>query len=1159
MLDLPRRSGKLMAANRGEIAIRIFRAANELGLRTVSIFAEEDRFSIHRFKADEAYQLDASKGPVGAYLDIEGIVTLAKQKGVTMIHPGYGFLSENAAFARACAREDIIFIGPSPDLLENMGDKTAARALAHSFHVPTLPGTEDPIVDPDQALTVAHEIGFPLIIKAAFGGGGRGMRVVEKPSQLAGLLAEAQNEALSAFGNAAVFLERYISRAKHIEVQILGDQHGNVVHLHERDCSVQRRYQKVVEVAPAVNLDPVVRKELCDAAVKLASGIGYDNAGTVEFLYDMDQNDWFFIEMNPRIQVEHTVTECVTGIDLVRSQILVAQGNSLFGEELAIPPQEEIPCIGYAIQCRITTEDPEKNFTPDYGRILNYRSAAGFGIRLDAASGDAGSVVTPYYDSMLVKLTAMGRNFPMACQRMDRALREFRIRGVKTNIPFLENVIADDTFRSGQAHTKLIDTKTELFHFKRRRDRATRALSYLSDITLNGNPTAKGWKPAAPMPKALVPNSLVIEHHAKVPRGSRDVLLELGPEKFAEWILAEKRLLITDTTLRDAHQSLIATRMRTFDMLRVAEAISHRIPELFSLEMWGGATFDSAMRFLNESPWDRLRRLREAIPNICFQMLFRGSNAVGYSNYPDNVVAGFVKHAADSGMDIFRIFDSLNYLPNMAVAMDAVRNHGKAVCEAAICYTGDITDPKRDKYSLKYYIAKAKELEKMGAHILCIKDMAGLCKPHAALDLVRALKQEIGIPVHFHTHDTSGINSASVLAAARAGVDIVDLAISSMSGSTSQPNLNSVAAALSDSERDPGLDFDSLNEFSDYWEQVLEFYQPFDSAPRSGTAEVYEHEMPGGQYTNLREQANAMGLGHRWREIARTYAEVNQLFGDIVKVTPSSKVVGDMCMCLVTRGMKAADVLQLKPGSFDFPESVIDMLSGGLGQPDGGWPVEVQKIVLGNRIPTTRRPGELAKPIDLEATRAELTQKYGQPATEDDLYSHLMYPQVYADFRAFLAKYDDLSGLPTPAFFYGLQIGEEIEVEIDTGKTLIIRLISIGEADSMGKRALFYELNGMPRESVVADKSLNSVSAAARLKGDGNDPAQACAPMPGMVTQVAVSPGQKVRAGDKLVILEAMKMLTTVSANADGIVKEILVKKGDQVDSDDLLVTLSLA
>ncbi|MEI7955657.1 MAG: pyruvate carboxylase, partial [Verrucomicrobiota bacterium] len=1129
----------------------------ELGLRTVSICAEEDRFSIHRFKADEAYPLDTSKGPVGAYLDIEGIVALAKQKGVTMIHPGYGFLSENAAFASACAREGIIFIGPSPELLENMGDKTAARALAHKFQVPTLPGTEEPITDLDEALLVAHDIGFPLIIKAAFGGGGRGMRVVEKPSQLADLLVEARNEALNAFGNPAVFLERYISRAKHIEVQILGDQHGNVVHLHERDCSVQRRYQKVVEVAPAMHLDPSVRNQLCDAAVKLARGIGYNNAGTVEFLYDMDRNDWFFIEMNPRIQVEHTVTECVTGIDLVRSQILVAQGHPLFGEELAIPPQDQMPCIGFAIQCRVTTEDPEKNFAPDHGRILNYRSAAGFGIRLDAASGDAGSVITPYYDSMLVKITAMGRDFPMACQRMDRALREFRIRGVKTNIPFLDNVISNKTFRAGQAHTRLIDTQPELFRFRPRRDRATRTLAYISDITLNGNPTVRGWKPAAAQPKVRVPDSLVSAHHAAIPSGSRNLLQELGPEAFAQWILAQTHLLITDTTLRDAHQSLIATRMRTHDMLRVAEVISHRVPQLFSLEMWGGATFDTAMRFLSECPWARLQRLREKIPNICFQMLFRGSNAVGYSNYPDNVVAGFIHHAAESGMDIFRIFDSLNYLPNMKVAMEAARTHGKVLCEAAICYTGDINDEKRDKYSLQYYVEKAKEVERMGAHILAIKDMAGLCKPLAAHKLITALKQEIQIPIHFHTHDTSGLNAASVLAAANAGVDIVDLAIASMSGSTSQPNLNSVAAALAKTERDPGLDFDSLNDLSDYWEGVLAFYKPFDSAPRAGSAEVYEHEMPGGQYTNLREQANSMGLGHRWREISRTYAEVNQLFGDIVKVTPSSKVVGDMCMFLVTRGIKAADVPNLKPGAIDFPESVIDMLAGGLGQPDGGWPTDVQKVVLGNRKATTKRPGELAEPVDLEGTRTALATKLGRPANDDDLYSHLMYPQVFADFTAFQAKYDDLSSLPTPAFFYGLHIGEEIEIEIDPGKILIIKLISIGEADTAGRRALFYELNGMPRESVVFDNSIKATSSARRIKGESSNQAHACAPMPGMVTEVAISVGQQVKAGDKLVVLEAMKMLTTVCAGCDGTIVEVLVQKGDPVDSDDLLAKLA--
>ncbi|MGB1129362.1 MAG: pyruvate carboxylase, partial [Haloferula sp.] len=845
----------------------------------------------------------------------------------------------------------------------------------------------------------------------------------------------------------------------------------------------------------------------------------------------------------------------VTGIDLVRSQILVAKGFALDSPEIAIPAQEDIPCNGYAIQSRITTEDPTKNFAPDYGRILNYRSAAGFGVRLDAGSGDAGSVITPFYDSMLVKLTTMGSSFDIACQRMDRALREFRIRGVKTNIPFLENVIADPTFRAGDAHTKLIDSKPELMEFTPRRDRATKLLSYLSDITVNGNDTAKGWKPSAPILQPRVPN-VAEDPTSQAGERSREKLLELGPEGFSKWILERKRLLITDTSMRDAHQSLIATRMRTRDMLRIADAYHKGLPGLFSLEMWGGATFDTAMRFLKECPWERLTQLRERIPGTLFQMLFRGSNAVGYSNYPDNVVAGFVKHSADAGMDIFRIFDSLNYLPNMQVAMEAAREHGKVLCEATVCYTGDILDDKRTKFSLKYYIEKAKELEKMGAHILCIKDMAGLCKPQAAYNLVDALKQEISIPIHFHTHDTSGLNAASVIAAARAGVDIVDLALASMSGSTSQPNLNSVCSALSNSDLDPRLDFDTLNDISDYWEEALNQYEPFYSAPRSGTAEVYEHEMPGGQYTNLREQANAMGLGHRWREIARTYAQVNQLFGDIVKVTPSSKVVGDMAMFLVTRGIKPADVPKLKPGSIDWPESVIDMLAGGLGQPDGGWPADVQKVVLNEKPFTTKRPGDLAEAVDLEQTRAEVAKSIKRPASDDDLYSHLMYPQVFADFQNTREQYDDLSSLPTSAFFYGLKAGEEIEVEIDKGKTLFVKLVSIGEADGEGRRTLFYELNGMPRESVVIDRSLASSDGPARQKGDPTDPSQACAPMPGMVTEIGISPGQEVAEGEKLVVLEAMKMLTTVSAAQSGTVKEVLVRKGDQVDSDDLLVVL---
>ena len=1140
-----------MAANRGEIAIRVFRAATELGLRTVAIYAEEDRLGAHRFKADEAYRVGEGKGPVGAYLDIGGIIALAKEKGVDMIHPGYGFLSENAQLAQACLDNGITFVGPRPELLKLMGDKVAARALAQKVGVPTLPGTEDPVTDRSEALKIAKEIGFPLIIKAAFGGGGRGMRVVTKGSDLAHLLDEAQNEAGRAFGNPAVFLEKYIPRAKHIEVQVLGDRHGNVLHMHERDCSVQRRHQKVVEIAPSVALDPRIVKELCDASVKIASEINYDNAGTVEFLLDRDSNEWFFIEMNPRIQVEHTVTEMITGIDLVRSQILVAQGRSLHGPELDLPPQDRIPRMGYAIQSRVTTEDPENKFIPNYGRILTYRSAAGFGIRLDGGMAEAGSVITPFYDSLLVKVTASGRDFNIALQRMDRALREFRIRGVKTNIPFLENVIAHEEFRSGQATTTLIDNTPELFKFSPRRDRATKLLAFLGDVIVNGNPQVKGFKFKT---EPLMPVVPAYDHKMVPPPGTRQLLLELGPKKFAEWTLKQKRLLVTDTTFRDAHQSLMATRVRTFDMLAVADAVARRTPQLFSMEMWGGATFDTAMRFLHEDPWERLRQLRHKIPNICFQMLFRGSNAVGYSNYPDNVVEGFIKHSAAQGIDIFRIFDSLNYLPNLTVAMEAVQDT-HAICEAAICYTGDILDPKRTKYSLKYYIKLARELEKMGAHFLAIKDMAGLCRPYAAHQLVKALKEEVGLPIHFHTHDTSGVNSASILQASDAKVDVVDLALASMSGSTSQPNLNSIVAALQNTPRETSLDLQALNEFSDYWEQVRTIYTPFDTAPKTGSAEVYLHEMPGGQYTNLKEQAASMGLSHRWPEIARTYAEVNQLFGDIVKVTPSSKVVGDLTMFLVTRGIKPADVINLEPGTTSFPESVIDMLEGGLGQPMGGWPKALQRVVLGDRKPLTTRPGEGLPPLNFEKVAAELSAKTKREAGEDDLYSYLMYPQVFTEFAKFQREYSDVSVLPTYPFFYGLKPGAEISVDIEEGKTLFIKLINVGAADKDGYRIVLYELNGMPRESTVHDRSIQSKSKA-RAKADPADPMQVGAPIPGLITSIHATLKTKVAKGDKLATLEAMKMQTTIYAPADGLVEEIHVVTGETVEARDLLVKL---
>ena len=1164
---------KLMAANRSEIAVRVFRAGTELGLRTVGVFAQEDRFCIHRFKADEAYQVGAGKGPVAAYLDIDSVIGIAKDKGVDAIHPGYGFLSENPDFARACDAAGIIWVGPSPDLLDNMGDKTAARAMAQKVGVPVLPGTEDAVSDRTEAKKIAKKIGFPLIIKAAFGGGGRGMRIVRTAAELESLLDEAQGEAERAFGNPAVFLEKYIQNAKHIEVQILGDKHGNVIHLHERDCSVQRRHQKVIEVAPSFGLPENVVSELCEAAANLARSIKYDNAGTVEFLYDLDRHEWFFIEMNPRIQVEHTVTEVLTGLDLVRAQILIAQGHSLHSPEVGMPAQADVPRNGYALQSRVTTEDPENKFMPDYGRIMAYRSPGGLGIRIDGGMGFAGAVITPFYDSMLAKLVASGPTYEIAMARMHRALAEYRIRGVKTNIPFLENVIAHDKFRTGQATTTLIDTTPELFRFKKRKDRATKLLNFIGEVVVNGNPHAKGFKPVTSFAAPVAP---VHDIRQEPPAGTRQRLLELGPKGFANWTLKQKRLLVTDTTFRDAHQSLMATRVRSFDMLESAAALSREVPDLFSLEMWGGATFDTAMRFLNEDPWDRLRQLRAKVPNICFQMLFRGANAVGYTNYPDHVVAGFVKHAAASGMDIFRIFDSLNYLPNLRVAMEAVQDT-HAICEGTLCYTGNILDPKRDKFDLKYYVRLAKELEKMGAHMIAIKDMAGLCRPYAAHKLVKTLRNEVGLPIHFHTHDTSGINAGSILRASDAGVDVVDLAFASMSGSTSQPNLNSIVAALQGTPRDTKLDLPKLDRFSDYWEQVRPIYTPFDTAPKSGSADVYLHEMPGGQFTNLKEQANSMGVAQRWPEIARTYAEVNQLFGDIVKVTPSSKVVGDMALFLFSRGIKPADVVNLEPGSMPYPESVIDMLTGGLGWPDNGWPVDLSKAVLGPEKHKKARSAYAAaqrqtKKVDkrskatrekanargMAELRRELATKFRTEPTDDELFSHLMYPQVHDTFRKHQRQYGDVSVLPSSSFFYGLQSGEEISVEIEAGKVLIIRLISVGDDDQDGKRVVSYELNGIARDVVITDRSVTTTTKA-RAKADPAVTSQIGAPIPGLIAALSATVGSKVKKGEKLLLMEAMKMQTTVYAPCNGIISDVTVEIGDTVESKDLLVSIKPA
>ena len=1142
---------KLLVANRSEIAVRIFRSASELNLRTVAIYAEEDRFGVHRFKADEAYLVGKGKGPVAAYLDIESIISLAKEKKVDMIHPGYGFLSENAHFARACEDAGIIFVGPSPELLERMGDKVAAKKAADEAGVPTLPATPNPVSKPAEALKWGRKIGFPLIIKAAFGGGGRGMRVVHKEEDLKSMLEEAQGEAERAFGNSAVFLERYVGKAKHLEVQILGDRKGNIVHLHERDCSVQRRYQKVVEVAPSIGLDSEVVNELCQAGVNLANKVGYNNAGTVEFLLDQDTKEWFFIEMNPRIQVEHTVTEQITGIDIVRSQILVAMAHDLHGKRIGIPQQENIPRNGCAVQCRVTTEDPEKDFTPDYGKILSYRSAAGFGVRLDGAMGDTGSIITPFYDSLLVKLTTSGPDLPQALDRMHRSLREMRIRGVKTNIPFLENVIAHKDFVQGKATTRMIDVTPSLFKFKARKDRATRLLRYLGEVIVNENPQVKGRERIShPLP-LIVP-----EYNAREdpPRGTRDLLLSMGATKFSSWVREQKPLMITDTTLRDAHQSLFAARMRSYDMLTVAEFISRRLSGLFSLEMWGGATFDTCMRFLGECPFERLRMLREKIPNILFQMLLRGSNAVGYANYPDNVVREFVIHSSEAGMDVFRIFDSLNYLPNLKVAMETVAEKTHSLCEAAVCFTGDFTDSNEEKYVLKYYVELAKELEKMGAHILAIKDMAGLCHPTAAQKLVKTLRNEISIPVHFHTHDSSGIASASVLKASEAGVDVVDLAVSSMSGCTSQPNLNSVAHALRNMPRSTGLDVDALNELSLYWETIRQYYSPFDTSPPFGGAEVYQHQMPGGQYTNLREQATALGLGKRWPDVVKTYQEVNELLGDIVKVTPSSKCVGDLAIFLITKGVKPCDLTNLPPET-GFPESVIDLMSGNLGQPTGGWPKDIQKVILGGRKPLRGRPGASAPKIDLAKESVKIKKKYGNKTTDDDLFSSLMYPKVYDDFRDFRNKYGDVSVLPTTAYFHGLKPGEEISIDIEEGKTLFIKLLHVGDPDEKGVRPLTFELNGKARTTLVKDQSIKG-DAKAREKADPANDMHIAAPIPAMISSIATSVGKNVAKGDKVAVLEAMKMQTTLYASAEGVVDEVLVGVGDSVESKDLVIRL---
>ncbi len=1145
---------KILVANRSEIAIRVFRAANELGIKTVAIWAEEDKLALHRFKADESYQvgrgphLERDLGPIESYLSIEEVIRVAKLSGADAIHPGYGLLSESPEFAEACAEAGIIFIGPKPETMRSLGNKVAARNLAISIGVPVVPATDPLPEDMTEVHRMAEEIGYPVMLKASWGGGGRGMRAIRKAEDLEREVTEAKREARAAFGKDEVYLEKLVERARHVESQILGDTHGNAVHLFERDCSIQRRNQKVVERAPAPYLTDEQRQELANYSLRIAEATQYIGAGTVEYLMDSDTGKFYFIEVNPRIQVEHTVTEEVTGIDIVKAQIHILEGAAIGTPESGVPPQEGIHLNGHALQCRITTEDPEQNFIPDYGRITAYRGATGFGIRLDGGTAYSGAVITRYYDPLLEKVTAWAPTAQEAIDRMDRALREFRIRGVATNLTFLEAIIGHPKFRDNSYTTRFIDSTPELFQQVKRQDRATKLLTYLADVTVNGHPETKGR--TRPPEDAAAPVLPFID--GAVPDGTKQKLDTLGPEKFSEWMRNEKRILMTDTTMRDGHQSLLATRMRTYDIARIASTYARALPNLFSLECWGGATFDVSMRFLTEDPWERLALIREGAPNLLLQMLLRGANGVGYKNYPDNVVKHFVRQAANGGMDLFRVFDCLNWVENMRVSMDAVAEEGK-LCEAAICYTGDILNSARPKYDLKYYTALAAELEKAGAHIIAVKDMAGLLKPAAAKVLFKALREATDLPIHFHTHDTSGIAAATVLAAVEAGVDAVDGAMDALSGNTSQPCLGSIVEALTGGERDPGLDPAWIRRISFYWEAVRTQYAAFESDLKGPASEVYLHEMPGGQFTNLKEQARSLGLESRWHAVAQAYADANQMFGDIVKVTPSSKVVGDMALMMVSQDLSVADV-ENPEKDVSFPESVVSMLKGDLGQPPGGWPAQLQKKALKGDEPYTVRPGSLLEPADLGAERKDIETKLEREISEFEFASYLMYPKVFTDYAMAAEMYGPVSTLPTPAYFYGLPPGDELFVEIERGKTLVVLNQAIGATDEKGMVTVFFELNGQPRRVKVPDRAHGAAGAAARSKAEAGNPAHVGAPMPGVISTVAVSAGQAVKAGDVLVSIEAMKMETALHADKDGTIADVLVKIGDQIDAKDLLV-----
>ncbi len=1145
---------KILVANRSEIAIRVFRAANELGLKTVAIWAEEDKYSLHRFKADESYQvgrgphLAKDMGPIESYLSIEEIIRVAKLSGADAIHPGYGLLSESPEFAEACAQAGITFIGPKPETMRRLGNKVAARNLAIEVGVPVIPATDPLPDDPETIKKLAAEVGYPVMLKASWGGGGRGMRAIRSEADLLREVTEGKREARAAFGKDEVYLEKLIERARHVEVQVLGDTHGNAVHLFERDCSIQRRNQKVVERAPAPYLSPELREELCGYALKLAKDTAYIGAGTVEFLQDADTGKFYFIEVNPRIQVEHTVTEQVTGIDIVKAQIHILDGFAIGTPESGVPAQKDIRLNGNALQCRITTEDPEHNFIPDYGRITAYRGATGFGIRLDGGTAYSGAVITRFYDPLLEKVTAWAPTAEECIARMNRALREFRIRGVATNLTFLEAIINHKSFRDNTYTTKFIDTTPELFEQVKRQDRATKLLNYLADVSVNGHPETRG----RPMPNPEAAAPVIPWFTGAIPDGTKQKLDKLGPEGFAQWMRSQREVLVTDTTMRDGHQSLLATRMRTHDIARIAGTYARALPQLLSLECWGGATFDVAMRFLTEDPWERLENVRAAAPNILLQMLLRGANGVGYTNYPDNVVQHFVSQAAAGGVDLFRVFDCLNWVDNMRVAMDAVGAEGK-LCEAAMCYTGDILDPARAKYSLDYYVGLAKDLEKAGAHIIAVKDMAGLLKPGAARVLFKALREATDLPIHFHTHDTSGLSAATVLAAVETGVDAIDAAMDAFSGNTSQPCLGSIAEALKGTDRDPGLDTQWIRRISFYWEAVRNQYAAFESDLKGPASEVYLHEMPGGQFTNLKEQARSLGLETRWHEVAQAYHDVNLMFGDIVKVTPSSKVVGDMALMMVSQDLTVADV-ENPAKDIAFPDSVVSMLRGDLGQSPGGWPEALQKKALKGDKAYTKRPGSLLKAADLKASRAEVEAKIGRKLSENEFASWLMYPKVYSDFAAAQEIYGPVSVLPTPVYFYGMKSEDEVFVDIEKGKTLVIRCLAIGDVDDKGMVTVFFEINGQPRRVKVPDRAHGASNGKLRRKAEPGNDAHVAAPMPGVISTLAVAAGQTVKAGDILLSIEAMKMETAMHAERDGTIAEMLVRTGDQIDAKDLLI-----